>query len=189
MLSHREPWSTGKFTHGPFPRAGLFCWHRAYHIDHFPAGQLFNLRERHTHTHTYTNHPGISKKETKAHRGIDTHKKNFHWKQVKQKTLGKLTPFEKVFKIQCATIYTTKFFRYFLTSASLLFPLYTKPLGAFKFSSSTPTSSSGTPNLRRSCLAFFRERRRRSASVPVTVFLTGWGSLSSCPQNKTKQNR
>lgn len=44
------------------------------------------------------------------------------------------------------------------------------------------TSSSGTPNLRRSCLAFLRESRRRSASVPVTVFFTGWGSLSSCSE-------
>lgn len=41
------------------------------------------------------------------------------------------------------------------------------------------TSSSGTPNLRSSCLAFFRESLLRSASVPVTVFLAGCGSLSS----------
>lgn len=47
------------------------------------------------------------------------------------------------------------------------------------------TSSSGTPNLRRSCLAFFSESRRRSASVPVTVFFTGWGSLSSCSEKGT----
>lgn len=47
------------------------------------------------------------------------------------------------------------------------------------------TSSSGTPNLRRSCLAFLRESRRRSASVPVTVFFTGWGSLSSCSEKDT----
>lgn len=42
-----------------------------------------------------------------------------------------------------------------------------------------PTSSSGTPNLRNSCLAFFSESLLRSASVPVTVFLAGCGSLSS----------
>lgn len=48
------------------------------------------------------------------------------------------------------------------------------------------TSSSGTPNLRRSCLAFFRESLLRSASVPVTVFLTGCGSLSSWWKTKDK---
>uniref|UniRef100_A0A6B0UCN7 Uncharacterized protein n=1 Tax=Ixodes ricinus TaxID=34613 RepID=A0A6B0UCN7_IXORI len=34
-------------------------------------------------------------------------------------------------------------------------------------------SSSGTPNFLSSCLALLSDRRRRSASVPVTVFFTG----------------
>lgn len=42
-----------------------------------------------------------------------------------------------------------------------------------------PTSSSGTPNLRSSCLAFLSDSLLKSASVPVTVFFTGCGSLSS----------
>lgn len=48
------------------------------------------------------------------------------------------------------------------------------------------TSSSGTPNLRSSCLAFFSESLLRSASVPVTVFFTGCGSLSSCKITRNK---
>lgn len=48
------------------------------------------------------------------------------------------------------------------------------------------TSSSGTPNFRSSCLAFLSESLLKSASVPVTVFLTGCGSLSSW---KSKQDQ
>lgn len=51
------------------------------------------------------------------------------------------------------------------------------------------TSSSGTPNLRSSCLAFLSESLLRSASVPVTVFLTGWGSLSSWGNKTVKKNK